>query len=93
MKNWYEILQEVKESKGKAKQAVLEENKDNQLLKDILYFLYSPRVVTGISKKKLDKVNILRSFEPMSIEQRVRYAMDYLSENNSGRDVDVSMAL
>lgn len=93
MKNWYEILQEVKESKGKAKQSVLEENKDNQLLKDILYFLYSPRVVTGISKKKLDKVNILRSFDPMSIEQRVRYAMDYLSENNSGRDVDVSMAL
>ena len=93
MKNWYEILQEVKEAKGKAKQVVLEENKDNQLLKDILYFLYSPRVVTGISKKKLDKVNILRSFEPMSIEQRVRYAMDYLSENNSGRDVDVSMAL
>lgn len=93
MKNWYEILQEVKESKGKAKQSVLEENKDNQLLKDILYFLYSPRVVTGISKKKLDKVNILRSFDPMSIEQRVRYAMDYLSENNSGRDIDVSMAL
>lgn len=93
MKNWYEILQEVKESKGKAKQSVLEENKDNQLLKDILYFLYSPRVVTGISKKKLDKVNILRSSDPMSIEQRVRYAMDYLSENNSGRDIDVSMAL
>ena len=93
MKNWYEILQEVKESKGKAKQSVLEENKDNQLLKDILYFLYSPQVVTGISKKKLDKVNILRSFDPMSIEQRVRYAMDYLSENNSGRDIDVSMAL
>lgn len=93
MKNWYEILQEVKESKGKIKQVVLEENKDNQLLKDILYFLYSPRVVTGISKKKLDKVNVLRSFEPMSIEQRVKYTMDYLSENNSGRDVDVSMAL
>lgn len=93
MKNWYEILQEVKESKGKAKQAVLEENKDNQLLKDILYFLYSPRVVTGISKKKFDQFTVFPDKNQFTADRRVVTIMDYLKENNTGRDIDVSFVV
>lgn len=93
MKNWYEILQEVKESKGKAKQAVLEENKDNQLLKDILYFLYSPRVVTGISKKKFDQFTVCPDKNQFTADRRVVTIMDYLKENNTGRDIDVSFVV
>lgn len=93
MKNWYEILQEVKESKGKAKQAVLEENKDNQLLKDILYFLYSPRVVTGISKKKFDQFTVCPDKNQFTTDRRVVTIMDYLKENNTGRDIDVSFVV
>lgn len=90
MKKWYEILEEVKNSKGKEKQKVLEENKNNELLKEVLNFLYNPRIVTGISKKKMNK-----EFEPCttnildSDESRVKEIMNHLKSNNTGRDYDI----
>ena len=52
---WYQILNEVNEAKGKQKQVVLEKYKDDELLQEVLLFLNSPRIVTGISKKKWEK--------------------------------------
>lgn len=93
MKKWYEILEEVKNSKGKEKQQVLEENKNNELLKEVLNFLYNPRIVTGISKKKFENCLVLKDQEDFTTSFRVKMIMDYLKENNTGRDSDVSYVI
>lgn len=55
---WYQILNEVNEAKGKQKQVVLEKYKDDELLQEVQLFLNSPRIVTGISKKKWEKKTV-----------------------------------
>lgn len=49
------IFRELQNSSGKRLQEILEENKDNQMLKDVLYFVYNPFIVTGLSNKKMEK--------------------------------------
>lgn len=49
------IFKELQNSSGKRLQEILEEHKDNQMLKDVLYFVYNPFVVTGLSNKKMEK--------------------------------------
>lgn len=49
------IFRELQESSGKRLQEILEKNKDNQMLKDVLYFVYNPFIVTGLSNKKMEK--------------------------------------
>ena len=41
MEKVIEILNKLKENSGKRLQEILEENKDNSLLKDVLYFVYN----------------------------------------------------
>ena len=50
MERVIEIIKELKANSGKKLQEILEENKDNQMLKDVLYFVYNPYIVTGLSK-------------------------------------------
>lgn len=49
------IIKELQANSGKRLQKILEENKDNQMLKDVLYFVYNPFIVTGLSNKKIKK--------------------------------------
>lgn len=49
------IIKELQANSGKRLQEILEENKDNQMLKDVLYFVYNPFIVTGLSNKKIKK--------------------------------------
>lgn len=91
MKTWYDILDEVKEVKGKQKQQILEENKDDHILKDVLRFVYDTNVVTGISKKKLNKKVDTHSWEKkISVNSRIQSLMCYLRQNNTGKDKDIS---
>lgn len=85
---WFEILQEIKEAKGKTKQDVLEKYNDNEQLKNVLLFLNSPRIVTGISSKKWKKQydNIITELDGIDIVDAV---MEYLKVYNTGRDLDI----
>ena len=47
MEEVLKILEEIKNASGKAKQDILEKNKDNDLLKKVLFFVYNPYIVTG----------------------------------------------
>lgn len=86
---WYKILEEIKNSKGKQKQLVLEKNKDNEELKKVLYFLYNPRFISGISKKKFDKIKA-KDKKYLELDSKVKYIINYLSLiSNTGRDIDV----
>ena len=86
MKTWYEIINDVKLAKGKDKQVVLEQNKNNEILRDVLHFLNNPRITTGISKKKYDKDVQLVENEIENISE----LMNYIKLNNSGKDDNVS---
>lgn len=89
MKKWFQILQEIKDAKGKEKQLVLEKYKDNEQLQEVLLFLNSPRIVTGISSKKWkkqhDKINT--ELDGTDIVDAV---MEYLKVYNTGRDLDIT---
>lgn len=55
MEEVIKIIKELQANSGKRLQEILEENKDNQMLKDVLYFVYNPFIVTGLSSKKVRK--------------------------------------
>lgn len=52
MGQWFDVLENVKVSKGKEKEAVLKDNKEILYLKDVLAFTFDPLITTGISKAK-----------------------------------------
>ena len=55
MEEVIKIIKELQDNSGKRLQEILEEHKDNQMLKDVLYFVYNPFIVTGLSSKKVKK--------------------------------------
>ena len=69
------------------KERILAENTNNQLLKDILKFVYDPFILTGISTKKINKdTNTAHVIELNTTED----VMQYLQKNNTGRDIDIA---
>ena len=48
MEKVLKILEEIKNASGKRKQEILEENKSNELLKEVLFFVYNPYIITGL---------------------------------------------
>jgi len=53
-------LQQIREAKGKQKQLILEQHKDNEILKEVLEYCYNPHKVYGIKKTSWNKVNLRR---------------------------------
>jgi DNA ligase-1 len=84
-----EIINQIKNTSSRnEKEFILKQNKDNQLFKTILKFVYDPYIVTGLSTKKINKKIILTNRlnnDFNTIEQ----VMEYLKTNNTGRDIDV----
>lgn len=85
------IFKELQESSGKRLQEILEENKDNELLKKVLWFVYNPYIVTGLSSKKINKiVNKQIKYAPAKTIEEV---FEYLQEHNTGTDIDIAYVL
>lgn len=69
------------------KEAILREYADYGAIKSVMYFIFNPYIVTGISKKKFYKqVNV----EPDCDLQSLGMVMDYLENHNHGSDQDVA---
>ena len=49
------IFKELQNSSGKRLQEIINENKNNSLFRDVLFFLYNPYIITGLSTKKINK--------------------------------------
>lgn len=83
------IINEIQlTSSRNGKEGILKRNQDNKLLKDIFMFVYNPYIVTGISKKKINKK--INSPNPsMPFISNIQEMMDYLKENNTGKDLDI----
>lgn len=86
MEEVIDILNEIKNASGKRKQMILEENKDNEALKQILCFVYNPYIVTGLSNKKINKVV---SDDIKLSKKSIFDVIDYLKENHTGTDKDI----
>lgn len=83
-----DIFSEIKnESSRTGKESILEKYKNNNLFIRVLKFVYNSYIVTGISKRKINKkVDVV---EGAKIPISITGVMDYLKKNNSGRDVDI----
>ena len=91
MEEVIKIFKELQESSGKRLQEILEEHKDNELLKKVLWFVYNPYIVTGLSSKKINKiVNKQRKYAPAKTIEEV---FEYLQEHNTGTDIDIAYVL
>lgn len=91
MEEVIKIFKELQESSGKRLQEILEEHKDNELLKKVLWFVYNPYIVTGLSSKKINKiVNKQIKYAPAETIEEV---FEYLQEHNTGTDVDIAYVL
>lgn len=84
------VLLEIKDAQGlNAKRDLLIENKSNNTLQDILYFVFNPYIRTGIGWSKLNKME-----GPIEIPNDVdmwtiQGTFTYLEHNNTGRDKDI----
>lgn len=87
MKETYGALRKLQnESSKSGKQAIIENNLDNPEFVEVMQFLVNPFIVTGISSKKILKdIGISSNIRLNSLSE----VMQYLRENNTGRDVDI----
>ena len=81
------INQIASTSSRNEKEVTLKQNKENELLKDVFYFVFNPYILTGLSTKKINKrVNVQESivydfFEDMK---------NYILKHNTGTDQDIA---
>lgn len=67
---------------------ILRKYKDNENIKYFLNYIYNPYIITGISTKKLNKV-ITGHCMSMNPERSSWQILEYIKENNTGKDDDV----
>jgi len=64
----------------------LKQNENHELFKKVMHFIYNPYILTGLSKKKINKkMKLPKVASTLSIIE----VMDYLQLHNSGRDEDI----
>ena len=83
-----EIFDKISNTSGKNdKIKIIKQNKDNDLFIKCLKFLLDSDIVTGLSKKKINKKVAVMGDRLETIEE----AMEYLKQHNSGKDSDIAM--
>ena len=88
MEKVLKILEEIKNASGKAKQEILETNMNNDLLKEVLCFVYNPYIVTGVSDKKINKQVLGQNVSVCN--DNILDVFEYLKENHTGTDKDIA---
>ena len=64
----------------------MKQNENHELFKKVMHFIYNPYILTGLSKKKINKkMKLPKVASTLSIIE----VMDYLQLHNSGRDEDI----
>lgn len=83
MKEYIKILDEIKETSSRIqKEKILKDNQDNEGLKNIFRFVYDPMIVTGISKRKIEKeLDLSTSKKDFD---NIFQVMDFVKSNNTG---------
>lgn len=71
------------------KKQILESYKDNDTLKDILYFVFNPYIKTGIGWSKLSSY----SGQYENNDSTIQGIFTYIMHNNTGRDKDIKQVV
>lgn len=82
------------QSSRNQKEASLEEYGHDKVFTEILRFLYNPLITTGISEKKLQRMNSAKSTADADDnvdELTLSGLMHYLEHNSTGRDADLAV--
>lgn len=83
-----ELFDKISNTSGKNdKIKIIKQNKDNELFVKCLKFLLDSDIVTGLSKKKINKKVAVMGYRLETMEE----AMEYLKQHNSGKDSDIAM--
>lgn len=87
LERFKQFINEITSTNGRIeKENILKSWSDDQGIKDIIYFVFNPYIVTGMSKKKFNKkVSTTTYCSANSIEE----VMDYLKVHNTGSDKDI----
>lgn len=91
LQHFTDFVNEINAENGRLyKQNILRKYKDDEVIKQFLKFSFDPFIVFGISSRKFNKEVVVDDIGliPMSPLQLVAY----LSEHNTGRDVDIAVA-
>lgn len=82
-----QFISEINSTNGRIeKENILKKWSNDQEVKNIIYFVFNPYIVTGMSKKKFNKkVPTTTYCSANSIEE----VMDYLKVHNTGSDKDI----
>ena len=88
----YKILEKIKNtSSNNEKQGILEQNRNDELLKEILYFVYNPYFRTGLSSKKIKKKIAPTEYRLLlQPDNSITYIFNYLKDHNTGTDQDIA---
>jgi len=80
-------------TKKKEKEAILSRNRGNQLLRDVLQFIYNPYIKTNIAQKKLSKKIAVKEDSIIMYSSNINvYEFMKRLEEGSGRDEDILFA-
>lgn len=84
----YEVLESLKKTSSRIeKESILRSGKKDELLQNVLKFLYDDLITTGLSNKKIAK-----PVNPVEVDNpNLQVLMDYLKKNNSGKDRDIAL--
>lgn len=83
------IFREIQETSSKNdKKKIIDKNRGNELFKECLKFLLDNSIVTGLSKKKLEKK--VKPNNEINTDVNFRVCMSYLKTNNTGTDIDIA---
>lgn len=83
-----EIFDKISSVSGKKdKEAIIKQNKDNELFLECLKFLLDSNITTGLSKKKINKK--VKVYE--NTYSDIRDMFDYVRMNNTGTDRDIGV--
>lgn len=73
-------------SSRNGKEDILKKNKNNQLFKDVLYFVFNPYILTGISTKKINK----KVKEQGTTFDNFEDLKNCIIKHNTGTDYDIA---
>lgn len=85
-----EIVNQLQSTSSRnEKESILKKYKDNQLWKDVLYFVFNPYIVTGLSSKKINKIITDIWMINSNKLNTITKIMEYLETNNTGKDENI----
>lgn len=91
LQKFQKFIDEINSSNSRLyKESILEKYKDDNEIKEIVKFIFNPYIVTGISKKKIDRIkSSFISADELLHNYSIFNLIEYLKEHNTGSDADL----